>query len=96
MSIPLTYNISEITPCLHEEADVHIFLHLVHAVSNGHTNVCIQTNDTDVVLSIATLARLDEVLDDIVIGFGVANKKKQTSTRIESKLVYKIFVQFKI
>ena len=96
MSIPLTYNISEITPCLHEEADVRIFLHLVHAVSNGHANLFIWTNDTDVVLAVATLARLDEVLEDIVISFGVANKKKQTSTRIESKIVYKIFVQFKI
>ena len=82
MSISLTYNISEITPCSHEEADVRIFLHLAHAVSNGHTNVFIRTNNTDVVvLAVAALARLDEVLEDIVIGFGVANKKKQRTMR---------------
>ena len=63
---PPTYDISDITPCTHEEADVRIFLHLAHIVANGHTNVFIRTNDTDVVaLAVAALARLDGVMEDV-------------------------------
>ena len=82
VSKPATYDISDITPCTHEEADVRIFLHVAHAVSNGHTNIFIRTNDTDVVvLAVAALARLNEVLEDIVIGFGVSNKKTHKSMK---------------
>ena len=52
---PCHLDISEIAPCSHEEADVRIFLHLGHAVSEGHKDVFIRTNDTDVVV-LATAA----------------------------------------
>ena len=74
---PCHLDISEITPCSHEEADVRIFLHLGHAVSEGHKDVFIRTNDTDVVvLATAAAAQLDDVIGDIIIGFGVGNRKK--------------------
>ena len=41
---PATYDISNTTPCTHEEADVCIFLNFEHAMSNGHTNIFIRTN----------------------------------------------------
>ena len=47
---PSDYDISEITPCCHEEADVRIPLHTLHAASHGHTDIFWRTADTDVVL----------------------------------------------
>ena len=82
---PSTVNLSDLTPCAHEEADVRIFLHLGHAVSDGHTDIFIRTNDTDVVaLAVAAAAKLDPVIEDIIIGFGVGNKKHKQMRYIQT------------
>lgn len=36
--------------CTHEEADTRIFVHLDHAVKDGHTDITIRTVDSDVVI----------------------------------------------
>ena len=79
---PATHDISDLTPCNHEEADVRLLLHLAHAVSMGHLHVFIRTNDTDVVvLAVAAYARLEDVLSDIVVGFGVGDKRRGRSMK---------------
>ena len=76
---PADYDINEITPCSHEEADVCIPLHTLHAASHGHSDIFWRTADTDVVvLGVKALAE-KEVLADIVIGFGT--KTKNTGMR---------------
>ena len=75
---PSDYDISEINPCSHEEADVRMPLHTLHAVRHGHSDVFWRTADSDVVvLGVKTLAELEDVLADIVIGFGVNNPRSK-------------------
>ena len=38
-------NLSEISPCNHEEADTRIFLHIKDAVKGGYRTVMIRAND---------------------------------------------------
>ena len=76
MCCPGDYDISDLTPCSHEEADVRIPLHTLHASSHGHSVIFWRTSDTDVVvLGAKTLAEKEEVLADIIIGFGTRAKK---------------------
>ena len=85
---PSDYDISEITPCSHEEADVRISLHTLHAASHGHSDIFWRTADTDVVvLGVKTLAEKEEVLADIVIGFGT--RTKRTGMRLDLFSIYK-------
>ncbi len=52
-------NLSQLSPCCHEEADTKIFVHCAHAASKGHNRIMIRTVDTDVVvLAIASYFRL--------------------------------------
>ena len=61
---------SSLAPCMHEEADTRIFLHLEDAVCSMDTTVSIRTVDTDVVvLAVASAQRLD--LAELWIAFGV-------------------------
>ena len=76
------YDISDITPYTHEEVDIRIFLHLVHNVFDSHTSVYIRTIDTDVlVLAVFALAQLNDVRDDIVIGFGMSSRKTKNKNK---------------
>ena len=76
--VPADYDISDITPCTHEEADVRIPLHTLHTASHGHSDIFWRTADTDVVvLGVKMLAEQDEVLADIIIGFGVNNPRSK-------------------
>ena len=43
-------NLSEIMPCIHEEADTRIVLHARHAAKEGSKVIMIKTNDTDVLV----------------------------------------------
>ena len=61
---------SSLAPCMYEEADTRIFLHLEDAVWHGPNRVSIRTVDTDVVvLAVASAQRLD--LAELWIAFGV-------------------------
>ena len=51
--------LTNISPCFHEEADTHLFLHAADAVKKGHRRLCVRTVDTDiVVIAIATFNQL--------------------------------------
>ena len=39
-----------ISPCDHEDADEHLILHVRYQVQNGHVQLHIVTNDTDVLV----------------------------------------------
>ena len=66
-------DVSSLAPCIHEEADTCIFLHVEDAVQHGHNRVSIRTVDTDVVvLAVASAQRLD--LAELWIAFGVGKK----------------------
>ena len=55
-------NLSEISPCNHEEADTRIFLHVKDAVKAGFKTAIISANDTDVlVITVATFLQLQEL-----------------------------------
>jgi hypothetical protein len=62
------HDVSEISPCTHEEADTRIFIHVADAVKHGHRRVMIRTVDSDIlVLSIAATQHLE--IDQLWVGF---------------------------
>jgi hypothetical protein len=66
---------STLTPCDHEEADIRIFLHLKHAADHGHTEACIRTVDSDVVvLAIHHFKELQ--LSSLWISFGTGKNRR--------------------
>ena len=62
-------DLTGLSPCLQEEADTRIMLHLNHAAKQGHTNAYIRTVDTDVVV-IAISFFIQMNLSELWIGFG--------------------------
>ena len=53
-------------------------LHTLHAASHGHSDIFWWTVDTDVVvIGAKALAEQEDVLSDIVIGFGVSNPRSK-------------------
>src|SRR6218665_425874 len=44
------YDIAQLSPCTHEEADTRIFLHVADLVRAGNSKIVIKTVDTDVVV----------------------------------------------
>ena len=69
--VPCTQSrdMSGLAPCIHEEADTRILLHLEDAVKQGYNKVSIRTVDTDVVvLAVASAQRLN--ITELLIAFG--------------------------
>ena len=52
-------SLEDLAPCSHEEADTRLLLHAEHAAKLGLRKVLIRTVDTDVVLSISLLDRMN-------------------------------------
>ena len=50
LSKPLLDDLDLISPCMHEEADTRMLLHVHHAAHHGHNKLFIRTVDTDVVV----------------------------------------------
>ena len=70
-----TVDVSQLTPCNHEEADTRLFLHCRHAVMNGLKSLMISTVDSDVVvLAVHYFEQLQ--LNQLWIKFGVSKNKK--------------------
>ena len=71
-------DIDFLQPCDHEEADTRVFLHLKHAVLQGHKVVFIRTVDTDlVVLAISVFDSLKELgLPELYIRYGVGKQRR--------------------
>ena len=43
-------DLSDVSPCNHEEADMHILLHTLHQIRSKSRKVCLSTVDTDVIV----------------------------------------------
>ena len=43
-------DLSDVSPCNHEEAETHILLHTLHEIRSKRGKVCISTVDTDVIV----------------------------------------------
>ena len=65
-------SLDHVAPCRHEEADMRIFVHARDAVTEGHKDLMIKANDTDIlVIAISTLPSLQELgLEKLWIAFG--------------------------
>ena len=63
-------DVSDLSPCTHEEADTRIILHLEEAARKEYKTVLIRTVDTDfVVVAIAAVDHLD--ISELWIVFGI-------------------------
>ena len=71
-------DIDFLQPCDHEEADTRVFLHLKHAVLQGHKVVFIRTVDIDlVVFAISVFDSLKELgLSELYIRYGVGKQRR--------------------
>lgn len=55
-------DLSGVSPCIHEEADTRLFVHIKDAVLEGYTTVAIKANDTDVVvIAVSVFSSLKEL-----------------------------------
>ena len=65
-------SLEELSPCTHEEADTHMFLHVRHATTKGSKGVVKKANDTDVVIiAISVFPKMKELgLQELWIDFG--------------------------
>ena len=60
---------SQLEPCIQDEADGRMLLHAAHSYKHGHKKILIQATDTDiVVLAVRTAAILHEC--EIWVAFG--------------------------
>ena len=82
-SPPLTVG-SNLSPCLHEEADTRMMVHVADAVGNGHKSIMIRTADTDVVvLAVAAVAALS--LDELWMSYGTGKSHKVLPAHVFAK-----------
>ena len=49
------YTLEGLTPCNHEEADTRMFVHVGHAVSDGHNMILIKASGTDILVIAVSL-----------------------------------------
>ena len=67
---PADSSVACLAPCLQEEADTRLFLHVADAVRKGCKKVTIHTVDTDVVvLAVASFSKIAP--DELWVAFGV-------------------------
>jgi hypothetical protein len=67
-------DLTNISPCNHEEADTRIMLHVDHAVQCGYKKIIIRTVDSDVVvLGVALVHKIP--LEELWIQFGVGKSQ---------------------
>ena len=58
----LDRQLSNMSPCSHEEADTRMIIHLADAAKSGHCRIMIRTVDTDVVVLAVTYFTLSQLL----------------------------------
>ena len=64
--------LTNLSPCLHEEADTGLLLHAADAVKKGHRKLCVRTVDTDVVvIAIAMFNQINP--DELRLAFGTGS-----------------------
>ena len=65
-------DLTNLSPCSHEEADTRLLLHAADAVQKGYRKLCLRTVDTDVVvLAIAMFHQINP--DELWLAFGTAS-----------------------
>ena len=71
-------DLTDVSPCNHEEADTHILLHTLHQIRNKNRKVCISTVDTDIiVIALSKFYELSTVgLEELWLEFGVGVNRK--------------------
>ena len=70
LSAPRRDNV-QIEPCMHEEADTRLVLHMLDAANAGHEKIMIRTCDTDVVVIILSKLACIQMAHEVWISFGV-------------------------
>ena len=65
--------LTNLSPCLHEEADTRLLLHAADAVKKNHRKLCVHTVDTDnvVVIAIAMFNQINP--DELWLAFGTGS-----------------------
>ena len=71
-------NTETLAPCDHAEGNTSVFLHLKHAVLEGHKKAFIRTVDTNlVVIAVSTYHILEEMgLKELRIGYGYGKHRR--------------------
>ncbi len=69
----LPVDIVNLSPCNHEEADTHLFLHVADAVSKGHKYIMVRAKDTDVVILAVIIYHKLNNLTKLWVSFGAGN-----------------------
>ena len=64
--------LTNLSPCLHEEADTRLLLHVADAVKKSHRKLCVRTVDTDVVVN--AIAMFNQINpDELWLAFGIGS-----------------------
>ena len=70
-------DLSNLTPCSHEEADTRVFLHVKDMTQQGHTKIVIWAVDTDLlVLAVSVYEQLQEEMEELWVDFGAGKNRK--------------------
>ena len=93
VSSPAGRDVGAVAPCMHEEADTRIFLHVAAAASAGHRRVIIRTSDSDVVvLAVSNFVAFKDSIDELWIAFGMQRHFKFVQFQIYSQVSLVIIV----
>lgn len=80
-------DVSQLSPCTHEESDVRMFLHIASACHSGHRCLIIRSNDSDVVvLGVSAFVALRPRIDKLWVAFGVRQHFRYISKLIHIHL----------
>ena len=59
-----------LNPCVHEETDTRMLLHVAHVARDGHSKILIRIVDIDVVATAVRIFQLLDALQQLWIAFG--------------------------
>ena len=69
-------DLSNLTPCNHEEADTRVFLHVKDMTIQGHRKMVIRTVDTDVMVLAVSVYELLQEMEELWVDFGAGKNRK--------------------
>lgn len=81
IAVPET-DVSQVSPCCHEEADTRIFVHVADAVRAGHHRISIRTVDTDVVVLSVFFAHQIPDVRELWVAFGTGKSYRYIPAHI--------------
>ena len=85
--------LTNLSPCLHEEADTRLLLHAADAVKKGHRKLCVCTVDTDVVVN--AIAMFNQINpDELWLAFGTGSNFRTMKLLVEWTPGIVLFYQF--